>query len=235
MKAVVLLSGGLDSTVLLYKLKADRIECFPLAVNYGQRHNVELAAAEQIAEAAECPLVIVNADAALAPVFEQARSSQVGQNVDVPEGHYADPSMALTVVPNRNMLLISIAGAYAQAIGARQVAYAAHAGDHPIYPDCRPDFIDAARQALYLATDVELRALFAYQTKTDIVRLGAKLGVPFEATYSCYRGEEIHCGRCGTCYERREAFREAGVDDPTAYEPQPTMEASEAESGVEGN
>jgi len=217
--AVVLLSGGLDSSTLLYNLIFEDLETFPLAVDYGQRHGRELASAEAVAAYANRPLKIVNIGIALAPIFSAAASSQVGKYEPVPHGHYAAENMRTTIVPNRNMLLLSIAGAYAASLGAGFIAYAAHAGDHAIYPDCRPEFVEAFAKALFLANDppIQLYAPFARITKTDIVHRGAQFGVPFRLTYSCYEGQAQHCGLCGTCVERREAFREAGVEDPTGY------------------
>ena len=127
--------------------------------------------------------------------------------------------MKSTVVPNRNMIMLSLAAARAIAVGADGVAYAAHSGDHAIYPDCRPEFADAVAAALRIChyTPIELERPFVDMTKADIVRLGAELGVDFSKTWSCYKGGEKHCGKCGTCVERREAFRLAGVPDPTEY------------------
>lgn len=226
-RTVVLLSGGLDSTVLLF----DRIELlgpenvFALSIDYGQKHSKELSSAQQIAACAELePEVghyVVEVDFALRSIFAQAKSSQVSRNnVPVPEGHYASDNMRATIVPNRNMMLLSIAGVLAESINASNVAYAAHAGDHPIYPDCRPEFADAMDKALLCATDgrVFLTRPFIKKSKADIVRAGSDLGVPFGLTYSCYVGKKNHCGRCGTCVERKEAFRLAKVIDPTRYE-----------------
>lgn len=128
--------------------------------------------------------------------------------------------MKKTVVPNRNMILLAVAIAKAVSVGARFVAYGAHAGDHAIYPDCRPEFVEAMKTAAGLAdwTKVEILAPFIKSTKADIAKTGARLGVPFEMTWSCYKGGEIHCGKCGTCTERREAFQLAKIDDPTKYE-----------------
>jgi 7-cyano-7-deazaguanine synthase len=217
-KAVVLLSGGLDSSTLLWYAIAQEVEVVALSVLYGQRHEAELRAAAKVAARAHVMHVACPAGYALAPIFAAARSSQVGTHAPVPEGHYAADNMAVTVVPNRNMILLSIAGAFSVAQGAGRIAYAAHAGDHPQYPDCRPEFIEAFRKALFLATEVSLWAPFAHWTKADIVREGAKLGVPFDLTYSCYAGRDKHCGRCGTCVERAEAFDLARVPDPTKYE-----------------
>jgi len=217
-KIVVLLSGGLDSSTLLYVLKDEGLDPLALAVRYGQKHVRELGAARKIADHAGVELVTADLVHALSPIFNGARSSQVGQKVDVPTGHYADESMKLTIVPNRNMLLLAVAGALAVSRGIKAVAYAAHAGDHPIYPDCRPEFIDAASQALQLGSGIMLLDPFANMSKTAIAQKAHELAVPVEHTYSCYEGRADHCGKCGTCFERKEAFRDAGVPDPTPYE-----------------
>lgn len=142
------------------------------------------------------------------------------ESIAVPEGHYEDESMKSTVVPNRNMILLSIATAGSIASGLEGVAYAAHAGDHAIYPDCRPAFADAMNEAIKLCdyTSQRLVRPFVSLTKADIVKAGAALGVPFERTWSCYNGGATHCGKCGTCVERIEAFKLAGVSDPTDYQ-----------------
>jgi 7-cyano-7-deazaguanine synthase len=224
-QAVVLLSGGLDSSTLLYKMKADGHVVTALSVDYGQRHVRELASAEAIAHAADVPLVFIELGEALYPIFSQSKSSQVGgqDRSDVPEGHYAAENMKITIVPNRNMMLISIAGALAESIRKEDekvvVAYAAHAGDHSVYFDCRPEFISAAARALSLATNnhVTLSDPFADITKADIVKRAEALQVPIGLTWSCYKGEALQCGRCSTCVERREACAIAGVTDPTVY------------------
>jgi 7-cyano-7-deazaguanine synthase len=150
-------------------------------------------------------------------------SSQTDKSVPVPEGHYEEESMKQTVVPNRNMILLALAGAWAISTKSDAIAYAAHSGDHAIYPDCRPEFTEAMSDALRLCDwhEVKLMRPFLYPTpmsKADIVKLGTSLGVPFELTWSCYKGGEKHCGKCGTCVERVEAFQLAGVEDPTEYE-----------------
>ncbi len=217
-KAVVLLSGGLDSSVLLYDLQRRGYDVLPLAVNYGQRHGVEIFAAADVASSAARALRVADLSA-LRPLL--AGSSQTDDDVPVPDGHYTDPSMRATVVPNRNMLLLSVATAYAVSMEAKMVAYAAHAGDHPIYPDCRPQFIarlaDAIELCHYEGQTPVLHAPFAHLPKAEIVRRGAELGVLFALTWSCYKGGARHCGTCGTCVERKEAFQLAGVDDPTPY------------------
>jgi 7-cyano-7-deazaguanine synthase len=139
--------------------------------------------------------------------------------VEVPEGHYAEESMRVTVVPNRNAIMLALAYGVAVAENANCVAFGAHGGDHFIYPDCRPGFMDAfeGMERLGTETEISIYAPFRQQTKADIVSLGAKLGVPFDETWSCYEGQQVHCGRCGTCVERIQAFRDAGVADPTSY------------------
>jgi len=219
-RAIVLLSGGLDSSTLLYQLQFEDYDVIGLAVDYGQRHAREIASALAVAEVARVPLMNLQLAAALAPVFAQAKSSQVGRNkAEVPHGHYASDAMKTTIVPNRNMLLLALAGALAESVGAGVVAYGAHAGDHPIYPDCRPEFYESCDETLKFATAerVALYAPFGRITKSDIVRRATQLRVPLGLTWSCYEDRDLHCGACGTCVERIEAFRDANVPDPTKY------------------
>ena len=216
MKAVAIYSGGLDSTVLLYSLVRDGVELRALSFNYGQRHARELEAAAQI-----CALLRIEHRTAdirnLSPLL--AGSSLTSPEVAVPDGHYAEESMKATVVPNRNMIMLAIAAGWAISLKADAVVYAAHGGDHAIYPDCRPEFADAVDAAIQLADWHQVRLLrpFVTRSKAQIVALGAQLNVPFEKTWSCYKGGAVHCGRCGTCVERREAFHLSGVPDPTPY------------------
>jgi len=220
-KAVVLLSGGIDSTTLMYDMIKD-LEVWPLTISYGQRHNREVMAARNVCEARGGDLIHRWKYLDLSCLGRLLPSSLTGIG-EIPDGHYADENMKSTVVPNRNMILLAIAAGYAQGIGAKYVAYAPHAGDHPIYPDCRPEFIKAAGEAIQLGTGftpvegVELVAPYGRFTKTDVVKLGKKLNVPYHLTWSCYKGDDIHCGTCGTCTERKEAFQQAGVQDPTQY------------------
>lgn len=216
MKVVLTLSGGMDSAVLLYYLRSAGDDVLCLSVDYGQRHRKEIQAAARIAQINQCQYRLADLSA-VRPLL--AGSSQTG-DLDVPEGHYAEESMKQTVVPNRNMILLALAGAWAVSQKADAVAYAAHAGDHAIYPDCRSEFADAMEVALRLCDwrKVELLRPFVNSTKSDLVRLGTDLGVPFGMTWSCYKGLEKHCGKCGTCVERREAFELAGVTDPTKYD-----------------
>lgn len=228
-KAVVLLSGGMDSAVLLAHMLYEGYECEALAVDYGQRHTRELQAASMVADHYMVGFRVVDMSLVGQQLFAGAKSSQVGERVDVPHGHYTAENMKLTIVPNRNMLLLALAGARAVATEADTVAYAAHAGDHAVYPDCRPGFANAMSEALWEANSpgIQLVRPFIHKTKTDICDRGSQLDVPFQLTWSCYDPQEvridveqgyvIHCGKCGTCVERKEAFRDAGVEDPTAY------------------
>lgn len=214
MKTIVLLSGGLDSTTLLYLARgAGEVEA--VSFDYGQRHAEELGRAVEICRRAG----IAHWQGEMNAHF--FRKGSLSGSDPIPEGHYAAENMASTIVPNRNAVMLSQAWALAITRGAQRVGYAAHSGDHPIYPDCRPEFMAAFAEAMRLGNDEEIQlwAPFATTTKAGIVMLGATLGVPFELTWSCYQGRPPkHCGRCGTCVERKEAFREAEIPDPTQYE-----------------
>ena len=217
MKALVLFSGGLDSTVLAAQLRADGAETRLLSIDYGQRHAKELQQAEKIAEALGLPHRILRLPD-LGPLL--GGSSLTDDQVELPEGHYAEESMKATVVPNRNMILLALAGGHALSLEFDTIAYAAHAGDHTIYPDCRPEFADAMETALGLADweKLSLHRPFVHLSKTDLVKKGSELDAPLHLTWSCYAGREKHCGKCGTCVERKEAFALAKVTDPTEYE-----------------
>ena len=216
-KVIAVYSGGLDSTVMLYHLRHGKHEIKALSVDYGQRHSRELDAAIEICRKLKVEHQVVDLSS-LQPLL--AGSALTSDDIEVPDGRYEDESMAITVVPNRNMILMSIAAGWAISSGFEAIAYGAHSGDHAIYPDCRLDFIHAMKQALGLChvTPVSVWSPFANLTKAQIVQYGHSLKVPFKKTWSCYQGREKHCGRCGTCQERREAFKEAKVQDPTEYE-----------------
>jgi 7-cyano-7-deazaguanine synthase len=218
MKTILIYSGGLDSTVLLYDLLEQGDQVRALSVNYGQRHVRELEAARSLTMSLGVEHRIAN----LATIKDLlAGSSQTSIDVDVPLGHYTAESMKLTVVPNRNMIMIALAVGWAISKKAHRVAYAAHSGDHAIYPDCRPEFAEAIAEAIGFADwhHVMLYNPYVARSKADLVTLGNKLGVPWDRTWSCYNGAARHCGKCGTCVERKEAFELAKVDDPTLYEP----------------
>ena len=220
-KAVVLHSGGIDSSTLLYDYSR-KYECYPLSIEYGQKHSKETQAAGNVVEALglldRWKLLKLPALGKLLP------SALTVKEESIPEGHYNDDSMKKTVVPNRNLILLSIAAGYAQGIGARYLLYAPHKGDHTIYPDCRFEFVESASKTIKLGTGwsseegITLIAPYLKYSKADIVALGYSLGVPYELTWSCYQGQDRHCGKCGTCVERKEAFFLAGVKDPTDYE-----------------
>jgi 7-cyano-7-deazaguanine synthase len=217
MKAVVLFSGGLDSTVLACHLLAEGAEVRLLSIDYGQRHAKELAHGEALAKELDAPRKTLS----LPELGEVLKgSSLTDDSVELPEGHYEEESMKATIVPNRNMILLALAGGYALSSGFDTVAYAAHAGDHAIYPDCRPEFAEAMGRALGLADwdALTLHRPFVNLTKADLVKRGHELHAPLNMTWSCYAGKENHCGKCGTCVERKEAFELAKIPDPTEYE-----------------
>src|SRR6056297_706318 len=217
MKTIVICSGGLDSVSLAHKVAAEHELAGLLSFDYGQRHDKELEFAARCADRLGVAHRVVD----LRGVGAALTGSALTDDLDVPDGHYAEDTMKITVVPNRNAIMLAVGFGMAAAEGAEAVAVAVHGGDHFIYPDCRPGFIDAFQametRALEGVADVTLLAPFVQISKADIVREGARHGTPFAQTWSCYKGGEIHCGRCGTCVERREAFHLAGIEDPTPY------------------
>lgn len=206
---LALLSGGMDSSTLLAFSHAEAA-CF---IDYGQRHIKELESAQAIAEHYQVPLY----ELSLREFGRSVESALTSAGIEVPEGHYAAENMAITVVPNRNAVLLSCAAGIAASKGLGRVLTAVHAGDHAIYPDCREDFINAIDKATHLACGVRIEAPFVRLDKSDIARLAGQMGVPLEATWSCYKGGAQHCGRCGTCVERIEAIDAAGLVDLTGY------------------
>ncbi len=219
--SIVIVSGGIDSTTLLYKAKADGCDVRALTFLYGQKHSREVHSAEAVCRAVGVDHRLLDLSA-VAPTM--SGSALTDPNVPVPEvpaeaEHYS--TLRATVVPNRNAVFLSIAVAYAVSVGARAVLFGAHHSDRGVYPDCRREFVLAFERAERLAIDDEgfrVEAPFVDMDKADIVKLGVELGVPFELTWSCYRGGELHCGVCSSCRERKRAFLEAGVTDPTRYE-----------------
>lgn len=218
MKTLVICSGGLDSVTLAHQVAAAHDLAGLVSFNYGQRHVRELEFAAHAAARLNVPHTIMDISA----IGTQLSGSALTDTIAVPDGHYAEATMKITVVPNRNAIMLTIAYGIAASRGANIVAAAFHGGDHFIYPDCRPAFVEkfSAMQmaALDGVADIQLHTPFLNATKADIVAAGATLNVPFEETWSCYKGGEIHCGRCGTCVERQEAFDIARVPDPTAYQ-----------------
>ncbi len=219
MKAVVILSGGMDSaTVLALAVKTHGKEnVLTLTFNYSSKHNAQ---ENEFARLLAHHYGVPNTKIDLPFVNDLFKSDLLQSGGDIPEGHYADPSMKRTVVPFRNGIMLAIAAGYAESKDAKFLYLGAHAGDHAVYPDCRAEWTKAMSEAIRLGgyLGVELLSPFVHVSKTDIARLGQALEVPYELTYSCYKGGEKHCGLCGTCFERKEAFRESGVYDPTEYQ-----------------
>lgn len=217
-KAVAIVSGGMDSVTLAHLLKSEGYELILLSFNYGQRHKKELDYAARCAERLEAHHHIID----LSSAGSLLAGSALTDGIEVPEGHYAAETMKQTVVPNRNAIMLSIAYGVAVANQADIVATGVHAGDHFIYPDCRPRFITSFDLMESIAVegfaDLCLYAPFVNIGKHDIVTVGMGLDVPYGDTWSCYKGDEVHCGKCGTCVERIEAFELAGYPDPTIYD-----------------
>ncbi|MFA6584173.1 MAG: 7-cyano-7-deazaguanine synthase QueC [Elusimicrobiaceae bacterium] len=207
------LSGGLDSCVCYFYLQSLGYNVRGINFSYGAKHNAaERAAAEKI-----CPALIK-----LDLNFEHIKSDLLLTGGPVPDGHYEDAVMKKTVVPFRNGIMLSYLAAIAESENCSKIAIANHSGDHAIYPDCRPDFIAAMSKAVQAGTytRVEILSPFSAMTKTHIAMTGKKLGLEkiMSGTWSCYKGGAKHCGTCGTCVERKEAFSLAGVKDETVYE-----------------
>lgn len=222
-KVVLSLSGGMDSTTLLAYYLDKGIEVHPFMFRYGSKHNLyEQQAVLKITNhyGLNCPVI----DLTKPFQFIQSNLMQSGQAV--PEGHYNNANMALTVVPGRNSVFITMLAGIAESIGAGRVALGVHSGDHHIYPDCRPEYVEAMKEAMHLATDgkVTIVAPFSTMNKTSIIELGSKLQVPYELTRTCYKDQPVSCGRCGSCQERLEAFANNGIVDPIWYESRVLME-----------
>lgn len=213
--SVIVVSGGMDSITLLY----DKKEEIALAVtfDYGSKHNArEIAWAKVHCGRLGIRHIVIKLD------FMQKyfTSSLLEGGDEIPEGHYADENMKSTVVPFRNGIMLSVAAGIAESNGLKKILIANHGGDHTIYPDCRPEFIGAMDRAIANGTyeDVRIDASYTNITKADIAKIGKRLGIDYSETWSCYKGGERHCGKCGTCIERKEAMALAGIDDRTEYE-----------------
>ena len=217
MKVVVLLSGGMDSVTALWWADKDHEVTAAVSFDYGSKHNArEIPFAKYHAEKLGVRHEVVD----LGFVNRLFESDLLRSGGEIPDGHYAAESMKRTVVPFRNGIMLSVAAGFAESIGASGVVIAAHAGDHTIYPDCREEFMRPMAAAIQAGTYAEIEIIrpFIHLDKAGIVLEGTGLGVEFAMTWSCYKGRENHCGSCGTCVERKEAFQNAGVADPTEYE-----------------
>ena len=213
--SVIIVSGGMDSITLLYDHK-DEI-ALGISFDYGSNHNArEIPFAKMHCERLGIKHITINLDF----MHQYFKSSLLDGAEAIPEGHYADDNMKSTVVPFRNGIMLSIAIGIAESNNLDQVFIANHGGDHTIYPDCRPEFINAIDAAATAGTynNVKVVAPYTKITTSDIARIGKKLGIDYTETWSCYKGGEVHCGKCGTCVERKEALAEAGIEDKTIYE-----------------
>ncbi|MEI6323274.1 MAG: 7-cyano-7-deazaguanine synthase QueC [bacterium] len=216
MKVVVLLSGGMDSVTAFHQALREHEVVAGLSFDYGAKHHArELSmAAWHCAQAG-----LLHRIASLDFVAREFQSDLLKSGGSIPDGHYEEASMKRTVVPFRNGIMLAIAAGFAESHGAGGIVIAAHSGDHAIYPDCREDFLEPMARAISEGTYARIQLLrpFVKTDKAGIARRGVELGVDFSKTWSCYKGGELHCGSCGTCVERREAFLLAGVPDPTVY------------------
>jgi len=222
MKVCVLLSGGMDSVAAFYEALEIHEVAACVSFDYGSKHN-----------AREIPFAKLHADRngvihhtiPLDFMNQLFKSDLLKSGGEIPDGHYAELTMKQTVVPFRNGIMLAIAAGYAESIEAEGLVIAAHSGDHAIYPDCREPFMQAMGTAMEEGTYAKIRLLrpFIATDKAGIAKRGVELGIDFSETWSCYKGGEIHCGVCGTCVERREAFMLAGLPDPTNYEQTPEL------------
>lgn len=213
--SVIIVSGGMDSTTMLYD-KKDEI-ALGISFDYGSNHNArEIPLAEMHCRRLGIEHITIPLDF----MHRYFESSLLSGAEAIPEGHYADENMKSTVVPFRNGIMLAVAVGIAESRGLKKVMIANHGGDHTIYPDCRPEFISAIDAAAKAGTyaNVEIVAPYTNITKADIAAIGKRLGVDYSETWSCYKGGERHCGKCGTCVERKEALADAGIKDNTTYD-----------------
>jgi 7-cyano-7-deazaguanine synthase len=215
-KAVVIYSGGMDSFTILQRAHKDGYDLYPLTFDYGQKHSKEIDYARRVCNELNLPHRIIDITA----INQLLQSSSLTSDKSIPEGHYEADNMKSTVVPNRNMILLSLAIGYAVDIGASKVFYGAHSGDHAIYPDCRPEFVRAMNAVANIANyePVEIVTPYLQGDKISILRDGLAMGLDYGKTWTCYNGREKACGKCGSCVERLEAFTLNNSVDPLPYE-----------------
>lgn len=215
-KVVVIYSGGMDSFTVLHHAVRHGHEVYALSFNYGQRHVRELDAAARVCQQLGIPHKVVDITA----INSLLAGSSLTSDIEIPEGHYAEASMQSTVVPNRNMILLSLAIGYAVSLGAEAVYYGAHSGDHAIYPDCRPEFVEKMNAISLIANyePVRIEVPYLRNNKAEILADGLRMNLDYSQTWTCYNGREKACGKCGACVERLEAFAANQVTDPLQYE-----------------
>ena len=214
-KIIVVYSGGLDSFTLLNEAIRSGKDISALSFDYGQKHSKELHFVEKFCTQESIDSKIVD----ISSIKELFQGSSLTDDIDIPKGHYEDDSMKSTVVPNRNMILISLALGYAVTKEAEEVWFGAHAGDHAIYPDCRPEFVEkmdsVARIANY--SPIAIKAPYITMSKTEILAIGLNMQLDYGLTWTCYEGKDLACGSCGACHERLESFAANNVIDPIKY------------------
>lgn len=215
-KVVVIYSGGMDSFTVLHNAIRAGHDVYALSFNYGQRHVKELICAQNVCQELGIHHKIVDISA----INQLIGGSSLTDDIEVPEGHYAADNMKSTVVPNRNMILLSLAVGYAVSLDAQAVYYGAHSGDHFIYPDCRPEFVQKMNDVCQIANyePVDIISPYLQQTKIEILKDGLAMGLDYGKTWTCYNGREQACGKCGSCQERLEAFTLNNTIDPLPYE-----------------
>ncbi len=215
-KVVVIYSGGMDSYTVLHKAIQAGHDVYALSFNYGQRHVRELECARQVCQELGINHKVVDISA----INQILPGSSLTDNIEVPEGHYAADNMKSTVVPNRNMILLSLAVGYAVSLNANAVYYGAHSGDHFIYPDCRPEFVQKMHDVCQIANyePIDIISPYLHESKIEILRDGLAMGLDYSKTWTCYNGRAHACGKCGSCQERLEAFRLNEATDPLVYE-----------------
>jgi 7-cyano-7-deazaguanine synthase len=215
-KVVVIYSGGMDSFTVLNRALKDGKEVFALSFDYGQRHVKELECASKVCNSLGIKHKVID----ISSINQLLAGSSLTDNIDIPEGHYEAENMKSTIVPNRNMILLSLAVGYAVSVGASQVYYGAHSGDHAIYPDCRPEFVEKMNDVCLIANyeSVEIFSPYLTVNKSAILTDGLSMDLDYSDTWTCYNGREKACGKCGACQERLEAFSDNNVIDPIEYE-----------------
>ena len=215
-KVIVIYSGGMDSFTLLNETLAQGKQVYALSFNYGQKHAKELHYAQKVCDELGLPHKVVD----ITSIHQLMLGSSLTDDIEIPDGHYEEESMKSTVVPNRNMVMLSLAIAYAVSVKAKAVLFGVHGGDHAIYPDCRPEFVEKMAAVSKVANyeDVDVIAPYMHINKIDILAKGLALKLNYGKSWTCYKGREKACGLCGACQERLEAFAENGVIDPLSYE-----------------